>query len=152
MKEKALATARKLKEMGITLDDIIMMFEEIDKENFKNEEILIEILKEAGITSNYIGYECLIEAIKLYSINPKLLLVEEVYPTIGKKLGMKPNCVERNLRTIVHRICAKNPEFCEKIMGESFLKFQNKPTNKRFIFAITKYYQSKKKTIKLKTE
>ena len=38
MKEKALATARKLKEMGITLDDIIMMFEEIDKEDFKNEE------------------------------------------------------------------------------------------------------------------
>ena len=35
MKEKALATARKLKEMGITLDDIIMMFEEIDKENLK---------------------------------------------------------------------------------------------------------------------
>lgn len=143
MQDKSLKTARKLKEMGITLDDIIEMLEDVEEKTPEDEDVLEDIMKEAGITPNYRGYGYIIEAIKITSENPKeIKLHGDVYPKVANKLNVIPDSVERCIRHCASLTWKRNPDFCKKILGEKMMK---KPTNSEFIAAISQYYKRKTK-------
>ena len=143
MQDKSLKTARKLKEMGITLDDIIEMLEDVEEKTPEDEDVLEDIMKEAGITPNYRGYGYIIEAIKITSENPKeIKLHGYVYPKVAKVFNTMPDRIERCVRHCANLTWEKNPDFCKKILGE---RITRKPTNSEFITAILQYYKRQTK-------
>ena len=143
-REKALETARKLKQAGIELDDIIEMLEELEDNRIDDDVMLVEIMKEAGITANYLGYKYLTEAIKLnYNSFECIQLHNKVYPAVAEKFGVKPSNVEKAIRHVIEVTWKKNPEFCKKVLGEKALSAEKKPANGAFIAAIAQYYYMK---------
>ena len=144
MQDKSLEIARRLKKAGLTLDDIIKMLEDIEEERTKDDnEILEDIMKEAGITPNYMGYWYLIEAVKVTSENIKnVKLHGYIYPKVANKFNVTPDSIERCIRNCASLTWERSPEFCKKILGEKIMK---SPTNSEFIAAISQYYKRKAK-------
>lgn len=143
MKRTTLETARKLKKVGVTLDDIIEMLEDVGEKTPEDEDVLEDIMREAGITANYLGYRYLIETVKITSESPKnMKLHGDVYPKVANKLNVIPDSVERCIRHCASLTWKRNPDFCKKILGEKMMK---KPTNSEFIAAISQYYKRKTK-------
>lgn len=147
-RERALETARKIKNAGVNLDDLIEMLEEIDKaekEEIGDEDLITEIMHESGITANLLGYKYLVETIKLTSNNPsRIWLHREVYPTIAVKFKVSPESVERAIRQAIKSTWEDNVDFYKKIIGEKALRSMKGPTNSVVIAAISQYYCSKK--------
>lgn len=149
-REKALETARKLKKAGVNLDDLIEMLEEIcvaEDENFDDDVLITEIMKESGITANYLGYKYLVETIKLAYNNPsRVWLHREIYPVIAEKFKVTTGSVERAIRNAIETTWKENVGFYKKILGEKALVNMKKPTNSVVIAAISQYYCMKRKT------
>ncbi len=62
---------------------------------------LTAILRSLGYNEALRGTEYLREAVWLYE--PRMRFTKELYPELGKLLGVRPACVERNIRTATGR-------------------------------------------------
>ena len=64
---------------------------------------IADLLKSRGIKTHYTGFSCLVHGID-YILNNNLVhkrffLTKEIYPEIGKELGISWRNVERDIRT-----------------------------------------------------
>lgn len=69
--------------------------------------VIADILRSRGIKAHYTGFSCLVIGID-YIINKKLVhkrffLTKEIYPEIGKELGISWRNVERDIRTALEK-------------------------------------------------
>lgn len=70
---------------------------------YEQKIVIADIIRSRGIKTHYSGFSCLVYGID-YIINnnlvhKRLLLAKEIYPEIGKELGISGKNVERNIRT-----------------------------------------------------
>lgn len=97
-----------------------------------------DILRQLGITHNYCGYRNTVAAVELVLEDEKRLeaVTKEVYYETSLKCGCKWSSVERNIRTVVKRAWAVNPELLKEIAG---FPLKRPPTASEFIEIIASY-------------
>lgn len=96
-------------------------------------------IKRFGFFRTYTGYKYLVYALELTVHNEDYLLAvtKQLYPEIAKSFNSSPQCVERNLRTLVNAIWHKgNRQTFTEIAG---YEFSQQPTTTEFIDIITSY-------------
>lgn len=84
-------------------------------------------LRELNITPEIKGYECIIEAYKFmtnYNNINNLIICNELYPYVAKKLNTSPACVERAIRHAIERSYKKG--YLNKL-------YRERPSNKLFL-------------------
>lgn len=100
------------------------------------EQMVVDILRDVGVSLRMVGYKYLKEAIIL-AINDSDCLTsvtKYIYPAVANHFGSAPNNVERNIRYAIESAWEKRNEI-------KYLEFQNglfmdkdkKPTNSEFI-------------------
>lgn len=79
------------------------------------------ILHAAGITSNYKGYWLLDSAVEMVMADPDIMnnMVDSLYTALGKKFGISPVSVERNIHTAITRAWQVAPQRVNKALGRS---------------------------------
>ena len=95
------------------------------------------ILHSAGITSNYIGYWLLDSAVEMVLADPDIMdnMVDSLYSALGKKFGISPVSVERNIHTAITRAWQVAPQRVNKALGRSAVW---RPTVSEFISLVAK--------------
>lgn len=158
MKETAFdRTVEALKQQGLNPEEILnelsLLFRELANDEYvvaqklnlpaenseadreKEYELRIRsLLLELGIPCRLNGYEMLVEAIRLYSQNPKQKIFEELYKELGEIFNFSQIAVLRNMRYAIERGMANSST---RIYEEKFAcKIRNGHrciTNKEFI-------------------
>ncbi len=98
----------------------------------------IELLSQLGIHKKYKGYEYIISSINYIHRNEKNFtpVTKILYVEIAKEHNTSSLCIEKDMRTVIKSIWAKedNHEFIIKIFGEYFLF--HRPTNVEFLMLL----------------
>lgn len=108
------------------------------------QSVTIAILFELGIDTDILGFEYLKRAIMLYCTTPGQMVMNEIYPGVGKMFEAKPNRhqVEQTIRTAITKAW-KNRD--DRIWRIFFLPDKNgaiqKPSNGEFISRIAYFLQ-----------
>ena len=95
------------------------------------------VLHAAGITSNYKGYWLLDSAVEMVLADPGVIdnMVDSLYTALGKKFGISPVSVERNIHTAITRAWQVAPQRVNKALGRSAVW---RPTVSEFISLVAK--------------
>ena len=95
------------------------------------------VLHAAGITSNYKGYWLLDSAVEMVLADPGVIdnMVDSLYTDLGKKFGISPVSVERNIHTAITRAWQVAPQRVNKALGRSAVW---RPTVSEFISLLAK--------------
>ena len=95
------------------------------------------VLHAAGITSNYKGYWLLDSAVEMVMADPDIMnnMVDSLYTALGKKFGISPVSVERNIHTAITRAWQVAPQRVNKALGRSAVW---RPTASEFISLVAK--------------
>lgn len=96
---------------------------------------LSELLTKQGLKCNLAGYEYLKDAISMCYFDHTILrkgITKKLYPAIGEKYGVRPECVERAIR---HLICSGFDEYVKTPQASPRELFAGRkcPTNSEFI-------------------
>lgn len=96
------------------------------------------VLLHLGVTPNYRGYQCVLEAVELARKDLANLeqITKRLYPAVAQSCGTTSRCVERNIRSVISRCWVKNRSYLEKLAGYHLIE---KPTNGEFLGIITLY-------------
>lgn len=80
-----------------------------------NYEVSInEYLDNSGLKHSHMGYQYLIEALKITTNSKESIKVGEIYNEIAKTFKTSPFCVERSIRHSLSKIPMSNKEFIAK--------------------------------------
>ena len=95
------------------------------------------VLHAAGITSNYKGYCLLDSAVEMVLADPGVIdnMVDSLYTALGRKFGISPVSVERNIYTAITRAWQVAPQRVNKALGRSAVW---RPTVSEFISLVAK--------------
>lgn len=98
-----------------------------------------QILRKLGVNNSYIGFRYITYGITLNIHNPDLIIYisKGLYVEIATKYHTTIGCVERDMRTVIHKIwnCG-NRNLLNSIFGYELCQ---KPRNGEFIDAVTHY-------------
>lgn len=100
---------------------------------------IFNLIRKLGINATYIGYYYLSFALHMVveDENRLLLISKTVYLDIADHFHTTPNCVERNLRTVITNCWYRgNRTLLYEIAG---CKLNKKPTNAEFIDIVSCY-------------
>ncbi len=154
--EKAVNFLRKMREDGLTLDDLIDAIEEVakskpvsgdsDKIKIKRDEnleqIITEIIHEIGIPAKVNGHEYIRRSIELIYINSEVKhnIVKKVYFVLAEEFDTTAYNIERCIRRAIEIAWDRgNTEILEKYFGYTVSKFKGRPTNLEFLAMIADY-------------
>lgn len=102
------------------------------------ETVITDVLRQMGIPAHIKGYHYLREAIKLSLEDEEMLecITKLLYPSVAKRFGTAPACVERAIRHAIEAAWkGENREALYKMFGYSVKA--GRPTNSEFIATIT---------------
>ncbi len=100
---------------------------------------ILSLLARLGTASNHIGMQQTAYGVYLAVQNPNKLTftTKWLYPEIAKYYGTNWNAVERNIRSVTHKIWETNPQLLSEIAGRKLLK---KPTASNLMVMLTYYF------------
>lgn len=96
-----------------------------------------------GVTHTLLGEQILYHAMDKLVEDPILLccVSKAVYADISARMDTNPACIERNLRTFVHKLWnIDDHEYLDRIAGRHLKK---KPTNRQFLDMMRYYWYEK---------
>ncbi len=129
------------------LDELIAELQDLRKEKedpkrrfFWNRAT--ELLRELGISCTSRGYDyiryAIVEAAENFA--PNIGMHTQVYPNVAKYFGVKPEAVERLIRSNIEK-CCNNPNMYRKMheyFGSVISSQKGKPTNRQFIITVAR--------------
>ena len=85
--------------------------------DWEDQQRLNEILRSLCFDEKLRGTQYLREAVFFYE--PYMLMTKQLYPEIARRVGVKPCCVERNIRTAIDKAFTTCTDFLsqEKVFG-----------------------------------
>lgn len=91
-----------------------------------------EVLKNLGVTPNYIGFHQTVCAVELVCRRPDtlFLVTKDLYPSVAKVYGTGWKTVERNIRFVIALAWDRNPGLIRELAGYNM---QQKPRAAQFI-------------------
>ena len=92
-----------------------------------------------GGTPNYIGFQYVVYGLQLLSENSEMklqLVTKWLYPDIANLYHTGWNTVDRDIRTLIHVICKKNPSLLQTLAG---YPMKNMPTVSQFFGILLEY-------------
>ena len=98
-----------------------------------------QLLRQLGVNNSYVGFPYAVYGTLLDIQKPELItyISKGLYVEIASKFHTTPGCVERDIRTIVHRIWTRgNRNLLNLIFG---YELTQKPRNGEFIDAVAHY-------------
>ncbi|MBO4262371.1 MAG: sporulation initiation factor Spo0A C-terminal domain-containing protein [Clostridia bacterium] len=98
-----------------------------------------------GIYSNLIGHDYILYAVSLAIEDPKILvaLTTELYPKVGERFGVKPQNVERNMRSAIESSCNKGKFFeTANSLGGNFKSYEKPATGEFIAFLVDVIYSA----------
>lgn len=101
-----------------------------------------EILNNLGIRCNLLGYDYILDALKLVKENPDALknITKELYPELARIYKTQPCNIERAIRhSIEHAWNMGNVEYKNEIFGYTVHPEKGRPSNGEFLAAIAHY-------------
>ena len=105
----------------------------------KNEKIIVDKLKYAGVPVNLLGYEYLKVAVSKVLDNPQLIhnVFTQLYPMCAEECGTTSSRLERAIRHAIKVGFERgNAEYLQKLFGYSVSVMRGKATNSEFIATI----------------
>ena len=82
---------------------------------------IYELIRHIGVTSKYMGYYYLADAIEITlnmrSEDKPMKVTKDIYPILARKYKVKPHNIEHNIRTVVNICCNNHEAELEKIIG-----------------------------------
>ncbi|MDD2959089.1 MAG: sporulation initiation factor Spo0A C-terminal domain-containing protein [Lachnospiraceae bacterium] len=116
-------------------------------EGFKGEDVKSEekeLLNNLGIRCNLLGYNYILDALKMIRENPDSLrnITKELYPELAQIYKTQPCNIERAIRhAIEHAWNIGNIDLKNKIFGYTVSPEKGRPTNGEFLAALAHYLE-----------
>ena len=101
-----------------------------------------EILNNLGIRCNLLGYNYILDALKMIQESPDSLknITKELYPELARKYKTQPCNIERAIRhAIEHAWNMGNMELKNRIFGYTVNPEKGRPSNGEFLAAVAHY-------------
>ena len=78
-----------------------------------------DVLKNLGITPNYIGFHQTITAVEIVCQEPSalFLVTKDLYPAVAKEYSTCWKTVERNIRSVTAMAWERNPTLVRELAG-----------------------------------
>lgn len=102
----------------------------------KNEKIIADRLKFAGVPASLLGYEYLKVAISKVLDNPQLIhnVTTQLYPMVAEECGTTSSKLERAIRHAIEVGFERgNTEYLQRLFGYTTSVMKGKATNSEFI-------------------
>lgn len=115
------------------------------EETFRGENVCTrekEILNNLGIRCNLLGYNYILDALKMIKESPDKLknITKELYPELARMYRTQPCNIERAIRhAIEHAWNMGNVELKNKIFGYTISPEKGRPSNGEFLAAVAHY-------------
>ncbi|MDO5346743.1 MAG: sporulation initiation factor Spo0A C-terminal domain-containing protein [Lachnospiraceae bacterium] len=115
------------------------------EEEFRSENVCAkekEILNNLGIRCNLLGYNYILDALKMIKESPDKLknITKELYPELAQMYRTQPCNIERAIRhAIEHAWNIGNVELKNKIFGYTISPEKGRPSNGEFLAAVAHY-------------
>lgn len=95
-----------------------------------------QLLRQLGATANYKGFSYAAYATALCAERPDLLLLvtKDLYPEVAKRFQTTWQAVERNIRTVIMVVWARNPALLSRMAGGPL---EERPRSSQFIAIVT---------------
>lgn len=105
-------------------------------------EQIHQILRQLGLSANYLGFYQMAWAVRLAREEPErlLLVTKTVYPEVARQFRTNWGAVERNLRTAVRIIWEANTPLLREVMGAGDWE---RPCTARFLALLTAYLEGR---------
>lgn len=101
---------------------------------------IVKILNDMGFRSKYQGRICLCEAIALMCKDRRQAITKEIYPAVGRCLGISGKQVERSIRSAAEIAwVARDEQIWKKYLPAGEALREKKPTNGELICALADY-------------
>ena len=112
----------------------------ISREQKDIEEKLIRLLYGLGLTANYTGFCCILDAVEIALWEPLSLtmVTKWLYPQVAKRHNTNWKAVERNIRTAINIIWNRNSLKLQQLTNFPLIK---KPTTAQFLSLLIYYLQ-----------
>ena len=104
--------------------------------------LITEALINFGIMPHLQGYRYLREAIRRNIDDSSVLrgVTKILYPDLAKQFGTNPKCIERSMRNAIETAWRRaGSADRDEYFGETMKRFAERPTNSRFIAAMTEF-------------
>ena len=101
------------------------------------DNVILDLLREIGISAHYNGHCALAHAISLVIDDPSRIRKACVlYADVGKHIGVRSSQVEKTMRTAIESAFNKNThEHMQKVFGHTIDIAKGRPRNREFIIA-----------------
>ena len=101
---------------------------------------IYDLLRQLGITGNYLGFFQTAYAVYLAARQPErlVLVTKWLYPEVAKHYDTTWNCVERNIRSVAALAWNGHREYLERLAQQPL---PNRPTSSSFIAILTMYFK-----------
>lgn len=104
-----------------------------------DKQITQNMLYALGINREYMGFDCLIPAVAMVSIDPTISYTKVLYPDVAKLVDSSPKQVERGIRTAIVAAWEKmNPRVWEQFFLRDATGEIPQPSNSVFIKCLAK--------------
>lgn len=100
------------------------------------------VLRQLGITGNYMGFFQTAYAVYLASRQPErlVLVTKWLYPEVAKHYDTTWSCVERNIRSVATLAWNGHREYLEQLAQQPL---PNRPSPSTFIAILTMHFKNK---------
>lgn len=109
-----------------------------------------KLLLNVGFPPNIYGYDYILYALELISINPDVLhhVTKELYPDIAMYFGTTPSKVEHNIRNTTHKVWLHgNVILINQIFGNSVKTGKGIPSNSHLLAGLYHYLMSEQEQV-----
>jgi len=116
-------------------------FNELSAEFDDIEAKTIRLLNEFGVPSNRVGFDFIIEAMKIIDDNPKTLslITKTIYPRLSKQFATSASNIERGIRHCIEVAWMNTSEdVLKKLYGNAVSPLKGRPTNTEFLSTIAR--------------
>ena len=133
-----------LLEIGYSTEEALEIIKGKAKKSISLDQEIFNLLLEIGIPTNLMGFDYIVEAIKMMMNSKKMAMTKEVYPLIAKQFNTTPAKVERCIRTGIEvAFDDSNLETLQYYFKNSYSAEKGRPTNSQFLTLVAHIMQLK---------